>query len=93
MFIRVGHTHEDIDQLFSCISKKLNTNDAPTLPKLHSAIEESFTPKLQILNLNSIWDFKRQFYGLRKTVGLKAPHVFKFTLDDAEVTQVYFLLL
>ena len=31
-FLPVGHTHEDIDQLFSCISRKLKHSNAYTIP-------------------------------------------------------------
>ena len=31
-FLPVGHTHEDIDQLFSCISRKLKHSNALTIP-------------------------------------------------------------
>jgi len=29
-FLMVGHTHEDIDQSFSCLSRHLQKNDALT---------------------------------------------------------------
>ena len=31
-FLPVGHTHEDIDQLFSCISRKLKHSNVLTIP-------------------------------------------------------------
>lgn len=31
-FLPVGHTHEDIDQLFSCISRQLKHRSALTIP-------------------------------------------------------------
>lgn len=31
-FLMVGHTHEDIDQLFSCVSRHLNRHSAYKLP-------------------------------------------------------------
>ena len=33
-FLMVGHTHEDIDQMFSCISRRLSKNNARTLLEL-----------------------------------------------------------
>lgn len=30
-FLPVGHTHEDIDQLFSCVSRKLKHSNALTI--------------------------------------------------------------
>ncbi len=34
-FLPVGHTHEDIDQLFSCVSRHLKHRNALTIPGLH----------------------------------------------------------
>ncbi len=31
-FLPVGHTHEDIDQLFSCISRRLKHTNVLTIP-------------------------------------------------------------
>ncbi len=31
-FLMVGHTHEDIDQTFSCVSRYLKKHDALTIP-------------------------------------------------------------
>ena len=35
-FLPVGHTHEDIDQLFSCISRQLKHRNALTIPGNYS---------------------------------------------------------
>ena len=34
-FLPVGHTHEDIDQLFSCISRQLKHRNALTVPGMY----------------------------------------------------------
>lgn len=31
-FLPVGHTHEDIDQRFSCVSRQLSRRNALTIP-------------------------------------------------------------
>src|SRR3569623_763936 len=36
MFLRVGHTHEDVDQMFSCFSRALKKQPAYSLPSLIS---------------------------------------------------------
>ena len=40
----VGHTNEDVDQLFSRISSRMAKDDAHTLPQLKTAVESSTTP-------------------------------------------------
>ena len=37
----VGHTHEDIDQRFSCVSRTLKQASAKTLPELLQLVEQS----------------------------------------------------
>ncbi|GBG64104.1 hypothetical protein CBR_g40552 [Chara braunii] len=41
-FLLVGHTHEDIDQMFNCFSRKLAVHDAFDLPELQHIIRESY---------------------------------------------------
>ncbi|GBG68117.1 hypothetical protein CBR_g2668 [Chara braunii] len=41
-FRLVGHTHEDIDQMFSCFSRKLAAHGAFDLPELQYVIRESY---------------------------------------------------
>ena len=42
-FLMVGHTHEDIDQMFSRFSTWLNKNDAYDLECLMSGFKKSYT--------------------------------------------------
>ena len=37
----VGHTHEDIDQYFSCIARPLNKYKVPTLSKLIETVKQA----------------------------------------------------
>lgn len=39
-FIIVGHTHEDIDHMFSIIARYLGVHDAATLAKRRDAVRE-----------------------------------------------------
>jgi hypothetical protein len=41
-FLLVGHTHEDIDQMFSCFSRSLRRKEAHDLPMLKEVIQESY---------------------------------------------------
>jgi hypothetical protein len=40
-FLPVGHTHEDIDQIFSRVSVHLRARNAPTLAKMHTELRRS----------------------------------------------------
>ncbi|CAG2221011.1 unnamed protein product [Mytilus edulis] len=77
----VGHTHEDVDQLFSRVSTKLCQENAPTLPELHARIREASTPSPIVSHLNSIFNFKEKLINLNRCDGIKAPHIFKFVKD------------
>ena len=85
-----GHTHEDVDQLFSRISSGLAKRDAHTLPQLLEAIETSATPKPVCRHLQSLYDYRGQ---LIKTMGLvdgiMTPHHFKFELVNDKVIMFY----
>lgn len=37
-FLMVGHTHEDIDQSFSCLSRYLRKHDALTMPGMQPTL-------------------------------------------------------
>ena len=41
-FLIVGHTHDRVDQFFSCISRHLHTVDVWTVQQLHEAIRASY---------------------------------------------------
>ena len=49
-FLPVGHTHEDVDQMFSCFSRYLKTHDAITPRELAKVIKDSYTYKQTKLN-------------------------------------------
>ena len=70
-FLMVGHTHEDIDALFSVIADKLRQSDgtarAVTTDDLKHIIEDAFTQekmseRASVEVLNGTWDWKA-FYA------------------------------
>ena len=86
----VGHTHEDVDQLFSRISSGLAKRDAHTLPQLLEAIETSATPKPVCHHLQSLYDYRGQLIKSMGLVdGIMAPHHFKFELVNDKVIMFY----
>lgn len=85
----VGHTHEDVDQLFSKISQRLHVEEAHTLPDLHRVTANAFTPSPGIIHLPAIWDFKPHLSEVGYCKGIATPHVFKFTLNDDRVIMHY----
>ena len=54
----VGHTHENIDQMFSCIARRLAKNDAHTLEVLTYQIEISYPPFVLVEELSSVFKVK-----------------------------------
>jgi len=54
----VGHTHEDVDQMFSCISRRLGKINALTLLQLIKEIGESYSPKIHVSLINFMFDVK-----------------------------------
>ena len=58
-FLIVGHTHDQIDQMFSRFSRKLAKCKAFTYDDLCALIQESYTPNPQITLLTETFDFRR----------------------------------
>src|SRR5690606_34082275 len=62
-FLPVGHTHEDIDQLFSVISRKLKNNDAYTFTQWKREIFGAFNDDNdKITSIEYVWAL-RDFRG------------------------------
>ena len=47
-FLMVGHTHEDIDQTFSCLSRYLRKHDAITMPGTFISITSMVTNSIKV---------------------------------------------
>lgn len=88
-FLPVGHTHEDIDQVFSRVAHRLRISEAHTMPELHRQMENSFTPKPHTAEMLSV----NNFSGLcdaSKCIGKIGQFTqfryFKFFRSSTEVT-------
>ncbi|XP_063954176.1 uncharacterized protein LOC135153857 [Lytechinus pictus] len=80
-FLMVGHTHEDIDQRFSCISRSLKHRDARTLPELQRVIVDSM-PKMSVkaLRLGQVFDIKTWLEPYLNPISQhSAQHAFRLT--------------
>jgi len=58
-FLLVGHTHDQIDQMFSRFSTKLNKQRAFRLESLKEIIADSYKPKPEIVFVDEVADFRK----------------------------------
>ena len=56
-FLLVGHTHDQIDQMFSRFSVKLAKKSAFDLPEICEVLRESYEPQPEVHNLKGTYDF------------------------------------
>ncbi|XP_066266678.1 uncharacterized protein [Branchiostoma lanceolatum] len=87
-YLMVGHTHEDIDQLFSRIGEHLRRRSAPTMDQLLVEVEESYTPrpKVTVLDPQNMYDIKQWLD--QEMVDIEhhnAPHTFKIIKKEGDV--------
>jgi hypothetical protein len=83
-FLPVGHTHEDIDQMFSCFSRCLMGRSFGGIDEIMKIIEEAYTPKPFVIKITECpgvvgW-LKPLSYKFRngqtKLVGISNAHAF-----------------
>jgi len=71
-FLPVGHTHTDIDQLFSRTATRLHKNCAITLKDLHSELRVSYSPTptvnhmSHVVNFSGLCDEERVLWDTRR---------------------------
>ena len=53
-FLPKGHTHEDIDQVFSCTARALRPTETITLTDLHKVLRNSYTPRPLVSHLSNM---------------------------------------
>ena len=81
-FLMVGHTHEDIDQRFSCISRTLK-HDARSLPELHAVIIISMANmSVEATKLGGVFDIKSWLKPYLNHISQHtAQHASRYTLS------------
>ena len=75
----MGHTHEDIDQLFFCISRRLTKINVRTLVELIRDIGNCYSPAVKTKVTHSMYDVKQWLDGcaVPKLSGHLHQHQFK----------------
>ena len=58
-FLPVGHTHEDVDQMFSRFSVYLKGHDSITMNDLMNSIQNSYNPKPTTIEITQIARIKQ----------------------------------
>ena len=86
-FLMVGHTHEDIDAMFSRFSEKLRVTQTYTLPHLMDTLRNSSSSSPAPFLLTKIPDFKQYCDGYLCDgqdilVGHSKPLQFRFFMQD-----------
>ena len=83
-FLMKGHTHDDIDQFFSVISKHLRkaTTICPDIATFVAELKKAFVnslekPDVQRILARDIFDYDQMYGGTNDVAGMKDPHQFK----------------
>ena len=90
-FLMVGHTHEDVDQLFSRFSMYLNRKDAHSMPSLINAFEQSYSPAptgVVMERMYNVSDWLKKH--IEKIEYHTMPHQFKITRDDSGKARIMY---
>eukprot|EP00105_Crassostrea_gigas_P040560 XP_019924708.1 PREDICTED: uncharacterized protein LOC105332847 [Crassostrea gigas] len=82
-FLMVGHTHEDIDQVFSKFSHWLCKHAAMTLEKLMEGFEKCYTPTPASIRTSTVFNITEWLIPHLNTIkNHSKPHIFKIAKDD-----------
>jgi hypothetical protein len=75
-FKLVGHTHEDVDQMFSRFSWGMKNSDCRSVTEMCKVILKSFapTPHVELLDHTVNWDLFKDTLGLGVLAGIQGEH-------------------
>ena len=62
-FLLIGHTHEHIDQIFSCFAVTLGRKNVGSLPSLTEIIRKTYNPDPVVLTLEETVDMRKFIMG------------------------------
>lgn len=76
------HTHEDIDQYFSSLSRFLQKHDVLTMPQMIEAVFACSSHKAEGIEIDVIYDFKAWFNDcIQPMSNHQGPHCYKIRRD------------
>lgn len=72
----VGHTHEDIDQRFSLISRRLKRKPTRSIPEFAEEVQQSMD-KISVKGVNKVYDVREWLTPFMAIIGGHSePHSF-----------------
>ena len=82
-YLPVGHTHDRVDQVFSCVSRKLRQMDIMTMDDLCTGLTEAY-PGLEVVKIDAIGAYTaRVHYCANNNVdGITYARSFRFMRDE-----------
>ncbi|CAH1271076.1 LAMB1 [Branchiostoma lanceolatum] len=85
-YLMPGHTHEDVDQMFSRFSTHLDKRNAATIPELFQRLTDAYTPHAECKLMTSMWDFRDVIdKKIAAISGHSRPHHFTAKLVSGKV--------
>jgi hypothetical protein len=57
-YLPVGHTHEDVDQMFGCISRVLKNAKCGSVEAMHDIVRAAYTPAPKCIHIDVVGDFR-----------------------------------
>lgn len=93
-FLPVEHTHEDIDQTFSCTSDRLRNHDAVTLRNLYSELRSTYNDHTEVAHMKHVLNWYvicNQEHCLSAARNFSISRYFRFrrlTALERSVTQI-----
>ena len=86
----VGHTHEDIDQVFSRVAVHLRNIHRVTLPQLQEGIAKSTSQGIRVHHLDGLQDYRSQLLKSKGALeGVSGPHHFMITEESGHILLRY----
>lgn len=89
-FLPVGHTHEDVDQLFSRTSERLRSHDAVTMQEMHEQLRAVYNSKTTVRHMKYVANWSGlciQARALAKVTHFSQYRYFHFNRRSVRGTQ------